>query len=310
MDDAREILTPLMGLRRRAEHGGAQVAPGSVPTRALFTWGEPLFEAARIVSHAKPVDLKAGVAKLYRGTWGGESFVLVNPGVGAPATALVADKLGACGVDTFVGVGFAGILHPLLQSGDLIVVERALGEDGTSRSYLDGSDASSEPRPRSDFALAQDEVEAAPIVKEALEISLSQEPGLAYQCGTTWTTDTPYRETVAKAKHFRRRGAHCVEMETAGLFALAKKRGFRAGAMVVLSDSLCRIAPLDAPSEGSDASADASSRKPAAFDGIEWSWTPAPPGSLDGKVAAMIRAALPVVVGPLREPSAAAPHAH
>lgn len=276
MDDEREILTPLMGLRRRAEHGGAQVAPGSVPTRALFTWGEPLFEAVRILSHAKPVDLKAGVAKLYRGTWGGESFVLVNPGMGAPAAALVADKLGACGVDTFVGVGFAGILHPLLQSGDILVVERAIGEDGASRSYLD----------------AGDEIEATPIMKEALELSLGQEAGLAFQCGTVWTTDAPYRETVGKAKRYRARGAHAVEMETAALYAVAQKRGFRAGCMMVLSDSLCRIAPLDAPSD----------------EGVEWTWTPAPTGSLDGKVQALARAALPVVVGPLRE--APAPHAH
>lgn len=268
MDDAREILTPFMGLRRRAEHGGAQVAPGSVPTRALFTFGEPLFEAARVLSHAKPVDLKAGVAKLYRGTWGGESFVLVNPGVGAPATALVADKLHACGVDTFVGVGFAGIVHPLLQSGDILVVERAIGEDGASRAYLEDGD----------------EVAVSDIVKSALEASLGQEPGLAFQCGTVWTTDAPYRETVGKAKRYRARGAHAVEMETAALYAVARRRGFRAGAMVVLSDSLCRIAPLDAPSD----------------EGIDWSWSPAPTGSLDGKVSAVMRAALPVVVGPLQ----------
>ncbi|HUR68380.1 MAG TPA: nucleoside phosphorylase [Candidatus Thermoplasmatota archaeon] len=277
MDDEREILTPLLGLRRRAEHGGAQVAPGSVPTRALFTWGEPLFEAARILSHAKPVDLKAGAAKLFRGTWGGESFVLVNPGIGAPATALVADKLHACGVDTIVGVGFAGILHPLLASGDIIVIEKAIGEDGVSRSYLGSTD----------------EVSAAPIVKDALELSLGQEAGLAYQCGTVWTTDTPYRETVGKAKRYRARGAQAVEMETAALYSVAKWRGFRAGAAVVLSDSLCRIAPLDA----------------AGDEGLEWAWTPAPTGSLDGKVNALLRAALPVVVGPLQG-APLAPHTH
>lgn len=278
MDEEREILTPLAGLRRRAEHGGAQVAPGSVPTRALFTWGEPLFEAARMLTHAKPTDLKAGVAKLYRGTWAGQPFVLVNPGIGAPATALVADKLGACGVDTFVGIGFAGILHPLLQSGDIVVVERALGEDGTSRSYLDG---------------ATDEVDAAGIVKDALELSLGQEPGASYQCGTVWTTDTPYRETVRKAKGYRARGAHAVDMESAALLAVAKRRGFRAGVALVLSDSLNRVAPLDAP-------------LPAGADGIDWTWTPAPPGSLDGKVDTLVRGALPVVVGPLQAP---APHA-
>lgn len=278
MDDEREILTPLLGLRRRAEHGGAQVAPGTIPTRALFTWGEPLFEAARILSHAKPVDLKAGAAKLFRGSWGGESFVLVNPGIGAPSTALVADKLHACGVDTIVGVGFAGILHPLLQSGDIIVAERALGEDGASRAYLETTD----------------EVAASPIVKQALELSLGQEAGTAYQCGTVWTTDTPYRETVKKARAYRARGAHAVEMETAALYSVAHRRGFRAGAAVVLSDSLCRVAPLD--SEHADA------------DGLEWAWTPAPTGSLDGKVNALVRAALPVAVGPLQ--AAPLSHAH
>ena len=279
-DDAREILTPLSGLRRRAEHGGAQVAPGSVPTRALFCWGEPLFEQARAFTHAKPTDLKAGVAKLYRGTWAGEPFVLVNPGIGAPATALVADKLHACGVDTIVGVGFAGILHPLLQAGDLLVVERALGEDGTSRAYLQGTD----------------EVTAHPLLKETMELSLGQEPGAAYQCATVWTTDAPYRETVAKARAYRARGAAAVEMETAALYAVAQRRGFRAGAMVVLSDSLCRLKPLDAPLAPGD-------------DGIDWSWTPAAPGSLDGKIEQLLRAALPVVTGPLLE-GEAAPHAH
>lgn len=279
-DDAREILTPLMGLRRRAEHGGAQVAPGSVPTRALLTWGEPLFEQARLLTHAKPTDLRAGVAKLYRGTWGGVPFVLVNPGVGAPATALVADKLHACGVDTFVGVGFAGILHPLLQAGDILVVEKALGEDGVTRSYVDGTD----------------EVGANPVVKGALEMSLGQEPGAAFQCATVWTTDAPYRETVGKAKSYRARGAAAVEMETAALYSVAHRRGFRAGAMVVLSDSLCRLKPLDAPLAEGD-------------DGVEWSWTPAPPGSLDGKVGQLLRAALPVVTGPLEAPTPTA-HTH
>lgn len=274
MDDEREILTPLMGLKRRAEHGGAQVAPGSLPKRALFTWGDPLFEAARQFTHAKPMDMRAGVAPLWRGSWGGEPIVLVNPGMGAPAAAIVADKLSACGVDTMVGVGFAGILNPLLESGDIIVVERAIGEDGASRCYAqEGSD----------------EHHASPEVKEALELSLGEE-NARFQCGSVWTTDAPYRETVAKARAFRARGAQAVEMETAALLAVARRRGFRAGAAVVLSDSLCHFAPLDADMP----------------DGLVWDWTPAPSGSLDRHVASLVRAALPVATGPLQ----AAEHAH
>jgi uridine phosphorylase len=275
-DDEREILTPLMGLKRRAEHGGAQVAPGAIPTRALFTWGEPLFEAARQFTRAKPIDLKAGVAPLWRGSWGGEPLVLVNPGMGAPAAAIVADKLHASGVDTIVGIGFAGILHPLLSSGDILVVERAIGEDGASRCY----------------ALDGDEHRATPIVKDALELSLGEE-NARYQCGTVWTTDAPYRETVGKARAYRQRGAQAVEMETAALYSVAARRGFRAGAAVVLSDSLCRFAPLDAaPTE----------------DGLVWEWSPAPSGSLDDQVAALVRAALPVAVGPLEAVEAHAEH--
>lgn len=276
-DDEREILTPLMGLKRRAEHGGAQVAPGSVPTRALFTWGEPLFEAARTFTHAKPIDLRAGVAKLWRGTWGGVPILVVNPGMGAPAAAIVADKLGACGVDTIVGVGFAGILHPLLTSGDVIVVDRAIGEDGASRSYAMDPES--------------DEHHASPVIKEALELSMGEE-NVSFQCGTVWTTDAPYRETVGKARAYRERGAHAVEMETAALFAVAKRRNIRAGSAVVLSDSLCRFAPLDG--------------EPAGPDGLEWSWSPAPSGSLDSQVQALVRAALPVATGPLE----AIEHAH
>lgn len=286
-DDDREILTPLQALKRRAEHGGAQVAPGSVPTRALFTWGDPLFEIARAFTRARPTDLKAGVAPLYRGKWGGEDVTLVNPGMGAPAAAIVADKLAACGVEVIVGVGFAGILHPLLNSGDIIVTERAIGEDGASRCYLDGM-----PRVAGmDDTLPADEVLADEGIKRALELALAEEHA-SYQCGTLWTTDAPYRETVHKAKKYRARGAHAVEMETAALLAVAKRRGFRAGGAVVLSDSLCRVAPLGEPSE----------------DGIQWTWQPAPTGSLDAQLQAVVRAALPVVVGPLQQ--AAAPHAH
>jgi uridine phosphorylase len=223
--------------------------------------------------------------------WAGEPITLVNPGMGAPAAAIVADKLSACGVDTIVGVGFAGILHPLLASGDIIVVEKAIGEDGASRCYLDGMPMM--PGVGEGEGLAADEVASDPGIRKAFELALAEEHA-SYQCGVTWTTDAPYRETVKKAKHYRARGAHAVEMETAALLAVAKRRGFRAGGALVLSDSLCRVAPLESPGE----------------EGIEWRWTPAPTGSLDAQVQALVRAALPVAVGPLAGAPTAAQHAH
>ena len=43
--------------------------------------------------------------------------------------------------------------------------------------------------------------------------------------GTTWTTDAPYRETVDKVRRRKAQGAICVEMECAGMQAVADFRG-------------------------------------------------------------------------------------
>jgi uridine phosphorylase len=56
--------------------------------------------------------------------------------------------------------------------------------------------------------------------------------------GITWTIDAIYRETVAEARHFAERGALCVEMEAAALFAIAAVRGVPLTAVLCISDSL------------------------------------------------------------------------
>ena len=48
--------------------------------------------------------------------------------------------------------------------------------------------------------------------------------GLAFRPGVSWTIDTPYRETVAEARHYQAEGVLCVEMEAAALFPVAEVR--------------------------------------------------------------------------------------
>jgi len=43
--------------------------------------------------------------------------------------------------------------------------------------------------------------------------------------GKTWTTDAPYRETLAKVQRRKSEGCVVVEMESAAFFALAQFRG-------------------------------------------------------------------------------------
>ncbi|HVL49271.1 MAG TPA: purine-nucleoside phosphorylase [Candidatus Thermoplasmatota archaeon] len=242
MDD-REILTPAKGLLTRAEHPGPQAR--AVPRLALLAWGERLFEAAR----ARLADVEtvgfAAERPVLVGRADGVEVALAHPGLGAPATALVAEKLVAAGARHVVGIGFAGGLGGVAR-GDVVVLERSARDEGTSWHY--GATG--------DFA------EASPDAAKALLAAIPRaRPGAA------WTTDAPYRETVGALARFRRLGCVAVEMESAALFAVARFRGFEAGAAVIVADT---------------------------FDGDTWS--PAPPGSLDETVARVADGAIAALV--------------
>lgn len=279
--DEREIITPAAGLARRAEHGGPQLAEGDAPERVLLAWGRPLLESAVKYARAEDSGTRVADAPLFVGKWGGVRVGIVNPGIGAPATALAAEKLAAAGARVFAGVGFAGSISPLVKRGTLFVASAAERDEGVSAHYAP-------PAPAED---------AHPLVAAALEFAVGEEPH-ASRVGKAWTTDAPYRETVAKARAMRRRGADVVEMETAALFAVARFRGFRAGSLLVVTDELARFAADEVDMELGE---------PA----VEYAWTPAPPGSVERESGAALRAALAAVTGRLvveDEAAAADPH--
>ena len=56
--------------------------------------------------------------------------------------------------------------------------------------------------------------------------------------GKTWTTDAPYRETVQKIAQRRAEGCLTVEMEAAGLLAVAQFRQVILGQVVYGGDDL------------------------------------------------------------------------
>jgi len=54
--------------------------------------------------------------------------------------------------------------------------------------------------------------------------------------GPTWTTDAPYMETKQEIRLYKKEGIKTVEMEAAALFAVAKRRKFKAAAIFWISD--------------------------------------------------------------------------
>jgi uridine phosphorylase len=120
-----------------------------------------------------------------------------------------------------VSIGLAGGLQSDLHSGDIVIADRALRDEGTSYHYL--------PPARS--------VEADSALSQQIASALSAR-SIAYVRGASWTTDAPYRETRRQVETFRAEGVKTVEMEAAALFAVGQRLSVPTAAVFVIGDRL------------------------------------------------------------------------
>jgi uridine phosphorylase len=150
----------------------------------------------------------------------GATAGVVGCAVGAPFAVLVAEQMFASGCRFLVSVTSAGQIANLGALPCVVLIDRALRDEGTSSHYLlPGA---------GDFVAAPDlgllaRVESA--ARDALEPRREFEGSTAFHRGATWTTDAPYRETEAAIVAARTRGALAVEMEASALYAFAAARG-------------------------------------------------------------------------------------
>ena len=145
-------------------------------------------------------------------------------GIGAPAAAAALEELAALGTTRFISLGTAGSLQRDLHIGDVVMCVDAVRDEGVSHHYL----------PPATLAAASTSLTS--ILEAAL-----QEAQVPFRSGTSWTIDTPYRETVAEARHYQAEGVLCVEMEAAALFAVGEFRGVEVAAAFTMSDSLADL---------------------------------------------------------------------
>lgn len=151
----------------------------------------------------------------------GEPLLVCHPGVGAPLAAGFMEELIALGCTQFIACGGCGVLDGAVGLGQVVVLETAVRDEGTSYHYL--------PPAR--------EVAASPAAVAAIEQAVRQHH-LPYVRGKTWTTDGIYRETPGKVAQRRAEGCIVVEMETAAFCAVAHFRGVTFGQLVYGGDDL------------------------------------------------------------------------
>jgi uridine phosphorylase len=156
-----------------------------------------------------------------RGLWGytgqaadGRPLTIQATGMGGPSAAIVIVELAELGARWFVRVGTCGALTAQLGLGELLVVNQALPRDGTSTALG-----------------AREPLGPDPELTQAL---LDSAAGAA--SGTVVSCDLFYDLPDEEAERWTAAGALAVDMETATLFTLARRRGLRTGSLLAVTD--------------------------------------------------------------------------
>ena len=147
--------------------------------------------------------------------------VVVHPGLGAPMAAGFTEEIAALGVTTFVACGGAGALVDNLALGQVMVVDSALRDEGTSFHYVAPSRV----------------IHADPRGVEVLKAVLD-DSGIASFIGRTWTTDALFRETRSRVNRRVEEGCQMVDMESSAFLAVATYRKLRFAQLLYAGDSL------------------------------------------------------------------------
>jgi uridine phosphorylase len=139
---------------------------------------------------------------------------------GGPQTAILVEELACLSVGHILGLGACGSLDAALSQGSLVLCDRALPTDGTSRAY-----GATEP-----LRASRDLVGATQMAASEL--------GYTVTSATAATVDALYRETPALIWGLRRQGAQIVNLETSPLYAVSAACGVESLWVGCVSDCL------------------------------------------------------------------------
>lgn len=188
----------------------------------LYGTGEQIAEVCIVSFHHKVLERvlaeyhPAAAARAFTANGPVELYLLELDGrptlfymspIGAPAAgAILHETAVLTGAKKFIVFGSCGVLAPELCAGKVIVPTEACRDEGLSYHFA----------PPADYI----RMKGSGTVAEQLSAC-----GIPHVLGRTWTTDAVYRETANLIARRRAEGCLCVEMEAAGLQAVADTIG-------------------------------------------------------------------------------------
>jgi uridine phosphorylase len=195
-----------------------------IPKAAVLCFFNDLLEnlrAAGELDTSYTLRSEIGHNPVYTFRIDGREVTVAHPGVGAPLAAGFFEELYALGVRAFVAVGGAGALVEHLDLGQVMVVDSAVRDEGTSFHYAPPS-----------------RVISASTRGVEVFSSVLDESGIPYLVGRTWTTDALFRETRSRVNRRVAEGCLMVDMESSAFMAVAQYRNVPFAQILYAGDSL------------------------------------------------------------------------
>lgn len=158
---------------------------------------------------------------IYETTYKNKPLAFFRASIGAPPTVALLEEAIVKGARKVLLFGSCGTLDSSITDGSIVVPTYAYRDEGVSYHYA--------PADAGDFI----EVKTSGRMEELLK-----EMGIPVVTGKTWTTDAIYRETRNNMELRKNDGCITVEMECAGVMAMAHFRGIEAYQFLYTADNL------------------------------------------------------------------------
>ncbi len=151
-----------------------------------------------------------------------EKPALAGPVMGAPYAVMLLETLRAWGMQKLLFYGWCGSISSRYRTGDIILPDSAIIDEGTSRHYQQQDGAMVAPHPG---------------LRRLLGDALTGK-SIQHGSGRVWSTDGIFRETPDLVKRFQNQGAVAVDMELSALLSVSLFHALSMVAILVVSDEL------------------------------------------------------------------------
>lgn len=153
-----------------------------------------------------------------------EDYCIVYGGFGAPSAGISTEICFELGIKNIITIGTCGTIQSYLKSGDVIIPNDFIREEGTSWHYPDETGKY---------------IGTPGILKNTL-CELLKSHDIPYFEGLHWTIDAPFRETKKKVQKYQKEGCLSVDMETSAIYSIAAYYKKSIASVLIASDSLSR----------------------------------------------------------------------